>query len=128
MQLIINRKWAIAVGALLAFPTAWFILISLLKYGLGSPYLFDSSQPLLKSMGIKAALGFNINLLILSGPLLALVLNLFAVFKIDWYNYRDNFSVKFSVQKHWWNIMMVFLSGVLLLILFVYAFGENCHC
>ena len=128
MQLTINRKWAIAFGALLAFPTAYFILISVLKYALGLPYLFDSARPLLENMGIKEALGFNINLLIIFGPLIALLLNLFAVLKIDWYNEKENFSIKFSIQKHWWNMLLVIFSGILLAVLFVYALGENCRC
>jgi hypothetical protein len=126
MQQSINRRWALVTGALLAFPTAYFILISLLKYGLDLPYLFDSAQPLLETLGIKESLGFNINLLILFGPLIALGLNLLAVVKIDWYNQRDNFSVKFSIQKHWWNMVVVIVSGILLAVLFVYAIGENC--
>lgn len=65
MQVAFHRKWAIALGTLLAIPTAYFILISLLKYGLDQPYLFDSARPFLERMGIKEALGFNINLLIL---------------------------------------------------------------
>lgn len=128
MQLTINRKWAIVLGTLLAFPTAYFILISILKYGLELPYLFDSAQPFLERMGIKEALGFNINLLILFGPLVALVLNLFAVLKFDWYNERESFSIKLSIEKHWWNMLLVIFSGLLLAFLFIYAVGENCRC
>ena len=128
MQLTINRKWAMALGTLLAFPTAYFILISLLKYALDQPFLFDSAQPFLERMGIKEALGFNINLLILFGPFIALVLNLLAVLKFDWYNKRDSFSIKLSVEKHWWNMLLVIFSGLLLATLFIYAIGENCRC
>lgn len=128
MQHTINHKWAIAFGTLLVFPTAYFIFISLLKYGLGIPYLFDSSQPLLERLGIRESLGWNINLLILFGPLVALALNLFSVLRIEWYNQRENFSVTISVQKHWWNMVLVIFSGLLLATLFIYALGENCRC
>ena len=128
MQQTINRKWAIAAGTLLAFPTAYFILISSLKYGFGSPFLYDSSQPVWEQMGIKESMGFNINILILFGPLIALFLNLISVLKIEWYNEIENFSVKFSIQKHWWNIVLVVFSGVLMATLFIYELGENCHC
>ncbi|HUS00630.1 MAG TPA: hypothetical protein VMY77_02830 [Chitinophagaceae bacterium] len=128
MQLTINRKEAIAFGALLAFPAAYFILISLLKYAFGISWLFDAAQPFLERLGIKEAPGFNINLVILFGPVIALLLNLFAFLKIDWYNGKENFSIKFSIQKHWWNMMLVIFSGILLAVLFVYALGENCHC
>jgi hypothetical protein len=128
MQHTINRKWSFSIGALLAFPTAYFIFISLLKYGLGIPYLFDSAQPLLESLGIKESLGWNISLLILFGPLIAMVLNLFAVLRIEWYNEKKDFSVKLSIQKHWWNTVLVIFSGILMATLFIYALGENCRC
>ena len=115
-------------GTLLVFPAAYFVLISLLKYGPGIPYLFNTAQPLLESLGIKEALGFNINLVILFGPFVALLLNLFAVLTIDWENDREDFSIRFSIQKHWWNMALVFFSGILLAILFIYAVGENCRC
>jgi hypothetical protein len=124
MQLTINRKWAIMLGALLAFPTAYFILIALLNE-YGYPYLFNAAQPVLEQLGIKESLGFNINLLILFGPMLALVLNLLAVVRIEWYNQSEILSVKFSVQKHWWNMSLIILSGMLLAVLFIYAIGEN---
>jgi hypothetical protein len=127
MQQTINRRWAITLGCLLALPTAYFILINVLNE-FGYPYLFYSSQPFLQQLGLKESLGFNINLLILFGPLIAMVLNLLAVVKVDWYNQRDHFSVKFSIKKHWWNMTLVFFSGVLLAILFIYGVGENCRC
>ena len=128
MQHTINRKWSLAFGILLSFPTAYFIFISLLKYGLGLPFLFDSTQPILERLGIKESLGLNINLLILFGPLIALMLNLISVFKIEWYNEKEKFSVRISVQKHWCNMTLIIFSGVLLAILFIYALGENCRC
>lgn len=128
MQHTINRKWAASMGALLALPTAFFIFINLLKYGLGSSYLFDFTKPLLERWGIKESLGWNINLLILFGPLIALVLNLFSIIKIEWYNERETFSVKVFIEKHWGNMVLVVFSGLILATLFIYALGENCHC
>lgn len=128
MQHTINRKWAMALGALLAFPTAYLIFISLLKYGLGLPNLFDATQPLLERLGIKESLGWNINLLILFGPFIALIINLFSVLRIEWLNEKEIFSFKVSIEKHWWNMVLVFFSALLLAVLFFYAIGENCHC
>ncbi len=127
-QITINRNAAAAFGVMLAFPTAYFILISLLKYVFGISYLFDTAQPLLERMGIKESLGLNINLLILFGPLIAMLLNLLAVLKIEWFNQKDFFSVKLSLQKHWWNMALLIFSGILLATLFIYVLGENCRC
>ena len=127
-QITVNRKLVFSFGALLAFPTAYFIFIALLKYGLGSSYLFDSAQPFLERLGIKESLGWNINLLILFGPLIALALNLFSFLQIEWHNEKENFSIRLSVQKYWWNMLLVIFSGVLLTILLSYMLGENCRC
>ena len=127
-QIIFNPRLSLAAGALLAFPSAYLIFISLIKYNIGMPYLFDTSQPLFEKLGSKEPLGFNINLLILFGPLIAMILNLFALLKMEWINAGDYFSVNFSIQKHWWNILIVIFSGILLAGLFVYAIGENCGC
>jgi hypothetical protein len=127
-QLIINRKFTFTLGALFLIPTAWFILISLLKYGFGVPYLFDSTEPLLEKLGIKESLGWTINLLILFGPSLALMLNVLSILKIEFDNGKDLFSVRLSIQKHWLNLLIIFIAGSLLSILFVYLMGENCRC
>ena len=124
-QLIINRKWTFTLGALLVIPTAWFIFISLLKYGLGAPYLFDNSQPFLERLGIKESLGWNINLLILFGPIIALLLNLFSILKMEFINEKDEFSLRLYFQKHWLNMLIIIFAALVLLILFVYLFGEN---
>ena len=117
--------WA---GALLTLPAVYFIFISILKYGLGIPGLFDSSQPVLENLGIKESFGFNINLFILMGPFIALLLNLFAVLKIEGCNENEMLSIKLSIKKHWWNIAVIILSGILLATLIIYSVGENCTC
>jgi hypothetical protein len=127
-QIVVNRKLAFSFGVLLAFPTAYFIFIALLKYGLGSSYLFDSAQPFLERTGIKESLGWNINLLILVGPFIALGLNLHSVLRIEWQNEKENFVLRLSIQKHWWNMVLVIFSCLLLATLFIYAIGENCRC
>lgn len=127
MQLAFNRKWAIALGALFVIPTAYFILISILN-DWGLPYLSEASQPFLQKLGIKDPPGFNINLLILIGPLIALALNLFVVLKIEWHNWREDFSINISIHKHWMNMLLIIIAGILLAVLFFYAIGENCNC
>jgi hypothetical protein len=124
----INTNKVFWIGTLLTLPTAYFIFISLLKYSQGIPYLFDSAQPFLEKLGIKESLGFNFNLLILFGPMIALFLNLFPVLKIEWFNLRENFSVRFYIEKNWWNMALIIFSVILLATLFIYALGENCRC
>ncbi len=126
-QINVNTRLSLAAGVMLAFPAAYLIFISLLKFNIGMPFLFDPSQPLFEKLGSKEPLGFNINLLILFGPLLAMAINLFAVLKMKRASAGDYFSLAISIQKNWWNMALVIISGILLTTLFIYALGENCR-
>ena len=125
-----NLKPAVAfwIGLVLSFPTFYFILVSLLKYVFGMPALFDAIAPSMERWGAKEPLGFNINALILFGPLMALLLNLLVAFHIHLHNQQDQWQVELLAQKSWGNWFIIFFSSLLLITLFVYAIGENCQC
>ena len=125
---IANKKWTFATGLLLVVPTAYFIFISLMKYSFASPELFDSAEPFLEKLGINQSLGWNINLLILFGPVLALLLNVLSVLTIDMRSQHDMLSVKLSIRKSWLNLLIIMISGLLLSVLFLYLLRENCNC
>ena len=114
-----------AAALLLALPTAYFILISVLKYGFGIGGPFDSAQPTLESWGIKETLGWNINLLILFGPVLAFLLTIFQVLKIEWHFTKEEFLLHFTVQKKWFPLLVAAFSIGLLAILTFYFLVEN---
>jgi len=128
MRTISKNKLIFFVGLLLSVPTAYFILISVLKYELGYDYLFDSIRPTLESWGIQESFGWNINLLILFGPVLALVLNILHILNIRFEFSKQKFDCQLSITKSWWNLAVVLLSGGVLFILSVYLFLENCNC
>ena len=129
MTTISRRSFVAAIsGLLLTVPTCYFILISILKYVFGSPYLFDSIAPFLERSGIKEFPGWNINLLILFGPVLALLINLSVILRLHYENSRDFFDCRVTIYKKSWNLAVIVLAGVVLSILFVYALGENCNC
>ncbi|MBD0333733.1 MAG: hypothetical protein ICV66_13895 [Chitinophagaceae bacterium] len=78
--------------------------------------------------GAKEPLGLNINALILFGPLISLFLNLAPVLTVR--NVESNegyFHYELFLAKRWSNWTIVFISGLLLAILFVYLIGENCR-
>jgi len=116
------------IGLLLVTPTFYFILISVLKYVFGVPYLFDSAGPILEQYGISEGLGWNINLLILFGPVLALLMNLTSILNVHFENSKDNFDCRLTIYKKTWNLAVVFFSALVLGTLFLYALGENCNC
>jgi len=115
------------ISLLLALPTAYFFLISFLKYELGVHEPFDAIAPVLERMGIKETLGWNINLLILLGPLVAFTLSIFQVLKIKFQFTQNHFLFQFILKKRWLPLLVAAFSVTLLAILFVYLVGENCN-
>lgn len=129
MKLFNLKPWlASIVGALLVLPTAYFIIISLMKYELGQPYLFDVAFPILERLGIKKSIGWNINLLILFGPVVAFAFNLLSVMGIRFLADRKHITCELSIDKSWRNLIVIIVSSIILLFLFAYALGENCRC
>ncbi len=88
MKTISNHNMNFLAGLLLSLPTAYFIFINILKYELGYDYLYDSIRPALENWGIQESFGWKINLLILFGPVLALLLNVLSVLHIHFDNRR----------------------------------------
>jgi hypothetical protein len=124
-QYIKQNRIAIA-SLLLALPAAYFFLSSFLKYELGVHEPFDAVAPLLERTGIKETLGWNINLLILSGPAAAFALSIFQVLKIKFQFTQNHFLFQFILKKRWLPLLVAAFSISLLAILFIYLVRENC--
>lgn len=120
-----KNNWLTAAALLLSLPTAYFILISVLKYWLGVSGPFDTAQPALERWGIKDAPGWNINLLILFGPVLAFLLTLFQILKIEWRFTEEEFLLNFTVHKRWFPLLVTAFSVGLMAILTFYFLVEN---
>ncbi len=126
MEKISSRyRWLNTVSLLLVLPTTYFIVISLLKYSLGIGGPFDAVQPFLERMGIQESLGWNINLLILFGPVLALLFSALQILHIDWHFSKEQFDFRITVQKKWLPFSIALLSVLVLATLFIYMIGEN---
>ena len=128
MKSITRQKWITWAALLLSLPTAYFFLINVLKdaFGVSGPY--DAVDPLLQKMGIRESLGWNINLLILLGPLAALLLTVFQVLKFKWEFTKEQFEFHFAIRRRWFPLLVAAFSIGLLAILFLYLVGENCNC
>ena len=127
-KIALNPKWMLALGTLFVLPTACFILSSFLKYESGVTGLYDLAEPLLINWGINERLGWNINLLIISGPFIALAIALFSIIKISWQNEKGLFTFAVSIKKHPANIALLIIATLLITFLLMYAIGENCDC
>jgi hypothetical protein len=115
------------IAALLAFPTVYFIIANLLnETGIPGPYnLIDS---FVENAGGKVPLGWNINLLILFGPIVAILLTIFQFMKIEFHFSKEEFLLHFSILKRWFPIVVAAVSVAVLASIFFYMLGENCNC
>ena len=122
-----NTGWNI-LSVFLVLPTVFFILFSVLKYEFGVDGPMDAVWPFLESLGVKEDIGFNINLLILFGPVLAVVIALFQVLHIEFHFSKEIWQFHARVQKKWIPLTVIFTSGLVMALLFIYMIGENCSC
>ncbi len=125
---LVKPSTAATIGLLLAAPAAYFVFASILKYVFGLSALFNAFGPLLNSMGAKESLGWNINLLILLGPVIALLLNVTSIVTIKWQRGEEGSNIQLSIQQKLLNWIVIGISAVSLALLFFYALGENCNC
>ena len=96
-----------------------------MKYQFHHPSLYDAVSPFLETAGIYESFGWNINLLILFGPLIAFLLTVFQVLKINREFSKEQFAFHFTFRKKWFPLGVTLLSGGLLLTMFFYMVGEN---
>jgi hypothetical protein len=127
MKSIKNSRITTA-GLLLAIPAAVFISVSILKYGFGINAPFDRVEFIFEKGGIREPIGWNINLLIVAGPLAAFLLSIFQVLKVEFHLNNEKFQLNFTFLKKWFPLCVAFFSSGLLLILFIYFIGENFNC
>jgi hypothetical protein len=128
MKTITRSNLLTTAGLILSLPTAFVIVIAVLKYEFGVSGPFDSMQPLLESWGIKDPPGWNINLLILLGPVVGFLLALFQLLKINLRFEKKQVEIYTVIQKKWFPILVSAFSLSLLACLSIYLFGENCNC
>jgi len=115
------------IAALLAFPTVYFITANLLNgVGIAGPYNLIAS--FVERNGGREPLGWNINLLILCGPIVAILLTFFQFVKIEFHSAKEEFLLHFSIQKRWFPIIVTAASVAVLASIFFYMLGENCNC
>lgn len=123
---ILNHRFALIAGALLVFPALYFMVAAVLNFEMGISGLWKPIDPVFANPANKH-LGWNINLLILFGPVLALLLNFFSLVKIKWQNEKEQLQLSFSIRKHWVNILVAVVSALVLASIFAYLVAENCR-
>ncbi|HYF33425.1 MAG TPA: hypothetical protein VD993_20010 [Chitinophagaceae bacterium] len=113
-------------GLLLTLPGAYFFFINFLnEFGIHG--LYNAAQPLLNSLGAYESFGWNINLLIVFGPVIAILLNMASTLRFEWITDRTFIDVHLRIQRRWPNWIIIGLGGICIMTLFIYLAGENCR-
>ncbi len=125
METIISRRnWLNFVALLLVLPSVCFFCINLMnEAGINGPY--KASEPVLESFGIREKLGWNINLLIVFGPVIALLLSALQVLHIEWGFTKEQLKFIITIRRKWFPIFIAFLSVFILAALTIYLVEEN---
>src|SRR5687767_3503948 len=110
------------IALVLALPAACFIVSNLLNE-IGITGLYSIMEPIMENAGGKEPIGWN--LLILFGPVVAVLLTIFQFVRIEWHFTQEEFSLHFSVQKRWFPILVTAASIGLLAFIFFYMMIEN---
>lgn len=134
MKRFIPSRRATLLAYLLSLPTATFLLLTILKYQWGLEQPFDRIYPLLQNLGLQEALGWNINLLLVGGPLASITLSLLQVLSLSFKksvgeNGGDPVTViSLCIRRHSHAWTAAGTATILILVLALYFLGENCYC
>lgn len=125
MQSVSARRLPQLVIALLfLIPALYFITINLLyEMGVNDPYLF--AEPLLEKWGLKQPPGWNINGLIVLGPVIAGLLAAWQVLHIEIMFSRQQWQIGIIIHKKWFPLLILFGSIGVLVVMLIYGLREN---
>lgn len=126
-KLFINRQVALSTGFFLVFPSLYFIVSAWFNYGLGFSPFWKVIEPIFEKPGNRQ-FGFNINMLILLGPLLAILVNLPQVMQVHLLSKQQEVNVHFAFKKYSWSWIIISAGVFCLAALFLYMLMENCNC
>jgi hypothetical protein len=123
-KIILNRNVALITGLLLIFPTAYFIVSAWLNFSFGYPTFWTVIEPVFLNPANKK-MGFNINLLILFGPAVAILINLRQVIQWKVSSSPEALHIQLQVKKYTWNWISIFTATFCLGTLALYLVAEN---
>ncbi|CAN5488473.1 hypothetical protein BH10BAC3_BH10BAC3_08630 [soil metagenome] len=121
---LLQTRWTFFAGALLAFPAAYFVSSAILNYGLGIDWFWKPIEPIFDNPDNKH-FGWNINMLIIFGPIIAVLINALSLAYFRFEKLDDFFKIEIYVKRNWLNIAVLVIAGITLASIFVYQFFEN---
>ena len=102
------------IGLLLSLPAALYFFSMFLAGGLA-----DFLIGLLKEWGMASWVRYNMDVILVGGPLLAFLVNLFPMLKIHRYASVNTSERRIRMVKNWLNLSVVILSSLALFIYLV---------
>ena len=121
----VNERRLVWAGLILLLAPLFFVTASLLKYELGIGFLFDPLEAVLSEPGRRYVFNLVSPVVFLGGVILALVLNAYAVLRLDVGREEGAFVGTVRLEVRLWNIVVVAVSLLLLVTLVGYFFAEN---
>lgn len=120
------QKMAAEAGILLIMPAVYLIISSLFE-GAGFPMLYDAGIWLLSEIGLQQQFRL-VHALIIFGPVVASLLNVYAVASFNWERTRHDVMFGLSLKKSYFNWTMLLLSLVCLIVLLLLFLKAKCNC
>ena len=117
-------RWTFFAGILLAFPAAYFVSSAIMNYGLGIDWFWKPIEPIFEKPANRH-FGWNINLLIIFGPIIAVMINVLSLAFIRFEKVDDYFKIQIFIRRNWLNIMVLVIACGSLAAMFIYLFFEN---
>ena len=121
---LLQTRWTFFAGALLAFPAAYFVSSAIMNYGLGIDWLWKPIEPIFEKPA-NQHFGWNINMLIILGPIVAVLINTLSLAFIRFGKADDYFKFEIFIRRNWLNLAVIIIAGGSLLIMSIYLFFEN---
>jgi hypothetical protein len=124
---LISQPVAFVAGVVFVVPSLYFIISALLNYGFGIHGMWSLIEPIFDKPENKG-LGFNVNLLIVFGPLLSLLINLPLVIHVTKTKVDDRLTLNLQFMLYHWSWLIITAALFCLASLGLYMIGENCNC
>jgi hypothetical protein len=121
----VNERKLAWAGLVLIWAPLFFVVASLLKYELGIGLLFDPLEALLSEPGRRYVFNLVSPVVFLGGLILALVLNAYAVLRLNVGSEDGAVVGTVRLEIRFWNIAVAVASLLLLATLLGYFFVEN---
>lgn len=121
-----RERWPVAAAAMLVAPAVLFVGANLMKHGLGVDVLSDALGPFAEPR--DGALEAIVTVLVLVGPVVALVLALAPIVQVRLRHSNAAVEATVSMRQRWTHIGVALVALSVLVLLGGYLVAENSAC